>query len=484
MPAPIDRFIPVTINLQDASIPQVSFGTALVLIDDDLIPLDKRKLFTSRAGYSNFATTSDIYKFSQIYFFQDLVPEKVMIGRWAQSATNPYFYCGSHETSYAVWELVGDGSFTVTDGTNSDIITAVDFDGITALSQVPTILTAAIQAVGAPNVTGLNTSAFEFDSQNRLVLRMSTSGSSAETVSIVSGGGGTDLTTSSYMDVANGAAVAGIDAETPAEALTAIKNLDDSFWEVMCERSATATQLVGLATAAAGFGKHSTLVETSTDAVNDASTTDLGYQIKDGSISRCHTIHHQHTTEWPDAAAIGRFLPEEEGSASIDWNALNGVKESKLAADGVSGTHFNDTEVAALEAKNYSYIVKPGGGPPILKRGRDADGSEHRHVLGADWCAKRIQEAIALMRLKNKSTNFDDATIQQIRAIVEYYFEEGVSRGFLVNTDDRPLTYNFPEGDDFTSQERASTRMSLPNAAIAHLNVAAETIALTMTFTI
>jgi len=478
----ITEFVNVSAVLQTAVAPRTSFGIGLFLVDDSQIPIDQRYKYVTPSDWDDLTSGTDPYSFSNVYFGQKRQAQKLMLGRWVSSASEPYFVCGTHETDYAVWELVSDGSFTVSDGTSTDVVTGVDFDGITALSQVATVLTAAIQAIGSPNITGLDTATFEFDSEDRLILKHSATGASAATLSIVSGGGGTDLTSSTYMDVSNGFSQAGLDAEEPTEALTAISELDDSYYEVMCERSLTTTQQVAVGSYVNAKKKQCILVYSNTDAKSAGTSTDLGSQCADLALSRTMCVYSEHSDEWPDAAIAGCVLPASEGTTEFAMEVLALVQESGLAADGTSKP-LTTTEISVLEGKKYNRIAKVGDNI-FNTDGMNANGTEHRIMLGKDWFEARIQEDVFTILLQNPLSAFDNPTLAQFEAVVREYATEAINRGILVDTPDRPFVIDFPDADDFSQSERASHDMVLSDVFSGYLNSAAVTVTITGTWTI
>jgi hypothetical protein len=475
--AQITEFVNVSAILQTAAAPRTSFGIGLFLVDDDQVPVDARYQYMTQSSKSTWTSGTDPRSFGDIYFQQKRTPQKLMIGRWASSATSPYFVCVGFATTIATWTAVADGSLTVTTAAGADALTLLDFTtGVTTLADVASKIDAALVAGG---VSGARCS---IDALNRIIFTDPAVTGAGTTIAISGGGPGTDLYTSTYLNGANGFTQAGVDAEEPVDTLTEISNLDDSYYEVMAERSLTTTQQVALATAINSLKKQCTLVYNSTDAKSSGTSTDLGSQVQALGLSRAMSIYTEHTTQWPDAANNGCVLPAVEGTTEFGFEVLSGVSESGLAGDGTAKA-LTPTEITVLEGKGYSRVADVGG-VIFCTGGFNANGVEHRIMLGKDWFEARTQEGVFNLKIQNPLTAFDNATLGQQEDVVLTYSTEAITRGILVNTPERPFVIDFPDADDFTQAERASHGMVLDNVFYGYLNSSAVTVDITGTWTI
>ncbi len=456
--------------LQTATLTRASFGIGLFLVDDEQIPIDVRFRYTTKRGKdTDFEEGTVPRDYADIYFSQSIVAEKLMVGRWASAATNPLFVCGpGYEKDYTVWKAVTDGTFTVQDNTtptpNEDDVTGCDFSAITSLEQVATVLTTKIQAIVTPNITGLDTSEFEFDSLGRLVLKMSTSGAAAASVTIIAQGTGTDLSSATYMDAANGWSVAGIDAEEPTEAKAAIAAIDNTFYNIQIRGESDAQQ-EALALDVESDEKLLDLFITDAQAKNPASTTDVPYKLKALSYKRTNCIYTEKTDEYPDAAAAGNFLPAKEGTKQFEWKPLTGVTDSL-----VSFTN-EIADRAALKAKNCSYLSALGN-VVILYNGLTSGGIEKRIMLGRDWFNARNREDIFLYQTTVDLAAFDNETLGALQEIIEGNIEEAVNRKIGVDTAERPAWVAFPDADDISQTERDTHKLEQYDVFQMYLNTA------------
>ena len=468
--------------LQTSVAPEVSLSTQLLLVDDDQIPIDTRYRFFTQDSYKTDLTSGTVpYDYSQKYFSQALVAPLVMIGRWAKVATNPSFVCGpNYETTLATWVAETAGSFKVVDnaGTpNEDEVTGVSFAAATSLAQVATILTAAIQAIATPNITGLDTSEFVFDSPGRLVLKMSTSGAAAASVSITTAASGSDISVP-LLDAPNGTIVAGLDAEEPTDALTAISAIDNSYTNIHIRGESAAQQLALAAYVEATKDKLLDLWVSDAAAKNAALETDIGFLTKAAGYTQTNCIYSERTTEYGDACAAGRFLPAAPGTAMFSWNKLVGVNESG------NPNPLSASDRVALEAKGYSWFETYSTGDTILYNGLTAGGIEKRVMIGKIWFDAKNTNDIWTYQINTPLVAFDNPSLTAIEGIIRTNATEAISRGILVDTVDRPFTLNFPDADDITQAQRASHTLTVLEAYKGYLNSEVHDYQITGTWTI
>lgn len=439
--------------IQSGGIEAPTFGNQLLLVDDEQIPTDVRfTLHTQQSWDDDFTIGSVPYDYSSVFFGQAAPkPNQLMVGRWVSANSNPLFVSGpSYEVDFTVWEAISDGSYTVSDGTNSDAITGNDFTGITALSQILAIMNAELTAFGAPTVTGLNTFAWEFDALGRLVLRSSESGASADTIAVITGGGGTDLA-AVIMDAANGSSPPGIDAESleaAAQAITATGPVGADYFNVH-QRGGDDDQMQALAAWIETQKKLSDLVLTAVAVKDPGSTTDLAAVLFALGYKRTLGIYTEHTDEYPDAAAAGFFLPLPEGTAQFEWQDLVGISDSG------DPTPLDATARAALIAKNCSQIEAIDG-VTMLYNGLTFGGEEKRLMLGRDWFDAVNQVDIFNAHIRARGFFFDNDTFADIERGVRKRGKEAQERDILDDTPERPFVVALPDADDIPQSVRDS----------------------------
>lgn len=473
--AVIQDHVDVQAVLETAQAAAKGFGLQLFLVDDEQIPIDRRFIYTDRESYDELDSSSVPYEYAQVFFSQKRVPDELMIGRVALAATKVFFLCGpAYETDFSVWEAIADGSFEVDDGTNQDVITGVDFTGITAFGQVLTKLNAKLAALVAPNITGLENAEFKLDFLGRLILEMQTTGASAPTIQIDSDATGTDL--NPLFDGDNGTEVAGVDAETPVDAVTAISQIDDSWYNLNL-RGESSAEAVALASYIESKEKLLDLVVFDTTAKNPAVTTDVGYQLTQLNTKRTMVYYTEKTAEYPDAAVSGTVLPTEEGSTNWAHEQLALVTDSGLVKP------LTVSERTALADKRYVWIEQIAG-LTIMYDGITAGNEEKRVMRGRDWFVARIREALFSSMVNLPLHAFDNPTMSIVENIVRSVGAEGIDRAVIVDTPDRPFTVTIPDADTFTAAQRATHKAEIFSAFVCYINSAINDYKLVGTWTL
>ena len=474
--AEIVDHVDVQAILQTAQALAKGFGVQLFIVDDPQIPIDVRFRYTTKSSKNtDFTEGTHPREYANVFFGQKRVAEELMIGRWASAATSPFFLCGAaYEADFAIWELIADGSFGVQSGVNVDVLTALDFDGVTSMTQILAILNAALAALVAPNITGLDDAEFAIDSLGRLTLVMQTTGATAPTITIISDATGTDL--APLFDADNGTAVAGVDAETPTEAVTAISELDNS-WYNLHERGCSDAEQVSVGTYIESLEKLCDLVLTDSGVKNPATTTDVGSQLQALTTRRTMCIYTEHTDQYPDAAVAGAILPAQEGTVNFAHEQLSLVTDSGL------NKPLTISERNALEAKNVCWIQDVGGIVEMYN-GITSGNEEKRIMLGRDWYVARIREAIFSDMINDPLHAFDNPTMAKVESRIREVSNEALRRRIIVDTPDRPLTISIPDADTFTSAQRASHTAEIFDAFLCYINSAINDYKIVGTWTI
>jgi len=461
----VQDHVNVQARLATALAPAASFGLQCFLVDNDDIPADVRYRYVTPDGYDDDLTAAGVpYLYSQVYFSQELTPDKLMLARWVKADVAPKFVCGpAYEKDYEVYKAITDGDFTVKDSeANETDVTGVDFSAITALDQILTVLNAELAALVAPDVVGLDSAEFSFDALDRLVLIMPTGGSTEPTIDIipVDPAVGTDLA-EGVFDASNGSSPAGLDAETNVESLQAVSEIDDSYYNVH-ERGSSIAEQVALATWIESQKKLADIVVVDPNAKDPGATSDAGYQLKALGTKRTMGIYTEHSDQYPDAADAGAVLPAKEGAKDFDYVPLALVTDSGLTKPLTTG------ERIALADKGYTWIETVGA--TYLYDGITFGGEEKRIMLGRDWFVTRIAERIFTIQLQTDLMAFDNETLAQVEEAIWEYANEAIERRILVNTPERPFTVNIPDADEISAAERASKKLTVHNAFHGWIN--------------
>jgi len=478
----IDSFTSVNITLAVNSATYPSFDRELFLVDTNEVPIDQRiRVLTKDDG--DELTDDTVEKDFWTAFFGQTgnKPEALVLGRLVKTAIPPAFVCPTHDETVASWAaLTTTGTFTVVDSdTNSTDVTIDDLTGVTTFAQVITKLNSSLAGLTTPDVVGLDSAEFEEDALGRLVLKMPSGQDDTDpTISITYDD--TPGTAPYLMGITTsgaGTSVSGNAIETLLESYTAVKTKTLAFYNIALEDRTgdTYTERVALAAQVETERRQLTFVDTESDASTSGVTTDLQSRLATLNYKRSLVIYDEHTTNYCDAAADGRFLPAEPGTRQYGHSPLTGVLPS-----GTVGSEYDlsSTKITVLEGKGNNYVARAGGST-FVHRGKTADGLEKRMVMGRDWMESYMQVDIFNLDMNEDFVGFDEETLGAISGIFEKYLEEAIERKIIISYE-----LNMPSLDDFTSAEKTSGDMVLSNVFTAIGRFEAHTFTITGSITV
>lgn len=462
--------------LQTAVVVPASLRKAVYFVDTDEVPLDRRLVEVTKSDFGDtLDSTGYPYAFANLHFSQKRKPQSLQIARWAQTASNPLWVAGDHETDLATWAAITDGSIRIVDAdtpANYDDVVAIDFSSMTNISQLPTVLTNAVQAVTTPNVVGLDTAVWSYDLYGRLLMTMPDTGADAifVTMEAVAPASGTDLV--AVLDATNATSVEGIDAESIGDAIDALRAIDDTgvFYTAKFTTAsdvARAAELTAMAAKVEALPKFAVFAADDTDIKDTSVTSDIASVLQALGYKRTMGIYYESISDRPlmipEAALLGCVIPGEEGTVSYNDEDLTGVSQSgfvsalsKAQRDVVTSKGFNVIEAVA----GFTYLYD----------GLTIGGEELRIMVGRDWFVNTIASAAFTYKINSPLNAFDNETIAAMANIVLEAGTEAIRRRILVDTVDRPFLVTPPDADDFTQAQRASHYMQLPDFFSGYLN--------------
>ena len=272
--ATVSDIVNVSISLSSVPASQANFGVPMLLIDHADIPIDRRFRILTRASLTNSDLTASTTQLAwfQALWGQNLNIAEAYIGRWVSAASSPYIVFNSVNETITDWTGTADGTMTITDGTNDDDLTALDFSSVTSVADICTVIQTKIQAIGAPNITGLDTATCFVDIIGRVIIQNSTTGASAATISAEPEGTGTDITGSGFLGT--DFSQAGLDAESLSTALNATLSLDNTPY-MIAQNGGSIAQVVAFSTAVNSLKKKLILVSNDVDTKDSSATTDF-----------------------------------------------------------------------------------------------------------------------------------------------------------------------------------------------------------------
>jgi hypothetical protein len=457
----------VNTSLSSTPASTADFGVPALLVDHSDVPLDLVYRTVSQSSYATDLTAStDQVSWCASLWGQNYNPALAYIVRWISSASGPYWVRGpNYQTDIATWAAVTDGSLSVTSAAGTDAITAVDFTGDTTLADVAATIDAALVA------GGLSGAKCAVDKTGRIyIYDPVATGSTATTLTVAGGGGGTDLYLPAWLDGANGWKTNGSDAEALATAMNRCLALTDDIPYAWHQRGGSVAEVTALSTAVNSLNKILHLRESDLTA-KTATTNDFSYAISALSHARTYGIYTEHTVvngaaadQNPDVVFCGEILPQPEGKVSYAMNALAGVSESGLGSDKTTVVPLTDGERAFLEGKSCDYLIKPST-ITHARNGLSYGGQEMRVMVGRDWFNHWVMFDIYAYHLSRSTMTFSDRDLQAIK-------------GIIIDRADKLV----PLASSFTATEKATHTLTLSEVLTALVEVAINDGVITMSW--
>ena len=423
---PTSRVVNVSISLSPAAAAYANINTLLIVGDSNVI--DTKTRIRSYGQLSDVAADFGInapeYAAATLFFDQSPTPTNLLIGRWARTATSGLLIGAAltaTQKALANFTAVTSGGFKVAiDGAGSPVaVSAINLSSATSLSQVASLISTALTGASIAATCAWNGSQFIFTSNS--------TGASSNVSFLTAPASGTDISgLLNGTSAAGGYTVAGIVAESPLAAVTALDALsinwyaltwgaatmpaDADYLSVAAYIQAT-THLQGITTAEA-------------TAITSGNTTDIGSQLQAAGYTRTFV---QYSTQSPYAAAaiFGDLLTTNTSAANsmptVMWKVEAGVAPEPL----------NTNTANVLDAKRYNYYSPFQNGASVLVNGMCSGPAFIDEIYGLDWLQNRIQTDIFNLLTSVPKIPQTDAGVTQLLNCVDASIAAGVTNGLI-----------------------------------------------------
>lgn len=386
---PVSRLINVSVNLTPAGAQAQNLSTLLILGSSDIIDTVERwrRYGSLDAVAADFGTTLPEYLAANLYFQQTPQPTDLYIGRWAQTATKGALKgaaLSAAQQLLTAWTAVTNGGFTYTkDAGVATNVTGLNFSAAVNLPGV-----AAIIQAGLTGVAVAWSATFQ-----RFELVSATTGATSAISFLTAPAAGTDISTMlGARSTSSGAyRVQGGVAETAVAAVADFDNRFGQAWYAATIASPAVVDADHLAVAAfleATNTKHVYGVTTqAAGTISAVDTSNIAYQLKALGYKRTFT-QYSSSNAYAVVSALARILTTDyTGNSTVI--TLMYKNEPGIVAESLS-----TTQVSALEANNANVFVNYNNATAILQRGVCASGVFMDTVVGTDWLAVTLQNAL------------------------------------------------------------------------------------------
>lgn len=378
----ITDIINIQITRETRAVSRASFSIPCFIASHTAFTERAREYADLTAVAEDFATTSKVYKAASQYFGQQVVPQRIVVGRrQINEVTGTPTVANS--TVYSI--TINGTAYTYTSDATA-----------TALE----ICAGLDTAVGSP--TGVNF----VDNLNGTFKIISTVVGTAIAIKA-----------SSNIALVNTAAT-----ETWADTITAVRAANDSWYYVSTDDH-TDAGIQAVATVIQAVDKLYGF-SSSEAAILTNATTDIFSVLKGLTYDHSFGLYSANAdTQFPECAWIGSQAQAVPGSNT--WSFKNLV--------GVTPDTISDTQTTYAKNK-YVATYETIGGISATTRSQTC-GAEYIDVMvGVSWTRSRMQEGIWFVLVNSAKVPYIQSGISQIETQVRMVIAEGIRNGLYAST--------------------------------------------------
>lgn len=422
---PVSRLINVAVSLTPAAAQAQNLSTLLVLGTSTAIDVGERyRDYSSLAAVAaDFGSNVAEYYAAALWFQQVPQPTTLKIGRWAQTASSGTLRgatLSAAAQALSNFTSVTSGGFTYTkNGGAPTNVTGINLSGAASLNQVASLITAALS--GATMVWNAVYSRFELTS--------TTTGPTSSISFLTAPGTGTDISGLLGLLVSSSGArrVDGIAAETAVDCVNLFdSSYGQSWYGVVIPAAVNADHLAVAAAIEAASTKHIYGITSQEAAcLVAAATTDIAYQLKQLAYNKS-VVQFSSSSAYAVVSLLARiFTVDYTGNSTTITLAYK--QEPGIVAEAI-----NTVQADALKGKNCNAFLSFNNSTAIVLNGVSASGVFLDSVIGTDWLAVTLQNAM-YNQLYTSTTKVPqtDAGMQLLATTAEAVLAQGVTNGLL-----------------------------------------------------
>ncbi|OXT77183.1 hypothetical protein CF344_01845 [Pseudomonas aeruginosa] len=410
------------------------FGALLILGSSPVVDVNERiRQYSSLDGVvADFGTGAPEYLAANLYYSQSPQPETLFVGRWAKTATSALLKGGAlsdAQQALANFTAVTAGGMKITIDGTLKTLSAVDLSAVTNLNGVASAVTAKLGASG----TCVWNAAFD-----RFEITSSTTGATS-TISYASAPTtGTDI--SALLGLVTGVASAPVDgvaAESLVDAVADIAGMSNAWYGLLvADSTLSESDVLAVAAFIEGSGQ-SRIFGFATQnalALDGTSTTDIVAKLKAANYKRTF-VQFSSSSPYATASIFGRAF-------TVNFQGNNTTITLKFKQEpGVTAEGLNETQAAALKAKNCNVFVNYSNDTAIIQEGVMANGYFFDEVHGLDWLQNDLQTAVYnLLYTSTTKIPQTDQGINRIVTTICQRLDQAVANGLVA-----PGQWNGPE---------------------------------------
>jgi hypothetical protein len=387
MTIPVSKVVKVSILSSPTFPKRKGFGLLLIVGKSARLPVGNRIRFYSDmdAVAADFDSTDEEYKAAQVFFSQAPRPTELAIGRRFDAAVPGELLCSvNYEKTIATWQAINNGAFKINiDGGAVEEVSGIDLSGAANLNAVAAAIQTRLQLVSA-NAT------CTFDG-TRFIFRSGTTGAAAESI---------------------------------AESLDALQNIDPSWYGVTFTKELTTQNLKDAAAWAEARVKMFGFTTADSNVLDQAAVDDIASYMKSNLYDRTVYIW-DNNDPYQIVSVFARGF-------TVNFNEQNSTITLKFKLlPGTSPINITESQRLALVAKNCNYYTYFGDSA-MLAEGVMASGKFFDERHGLDWLQNAIETNVfGYLYTRTTKVPQTDKGVASLVQQVEKACREGVNNGLL-----------------------------------------------------
>lgn len=383
---PVSRLVSVEVNIAPTAAARGNMSTLLIVGDSTIISRTARLAsYSSLAAIAAaFGTTAPEYLAAVKYYGQSPKPETCMIGRWDPTARAGYITGAAltaEEAGVANFKNAA-AAFKINIDGDGLVEVSEDTSGASDLAGVLTILNAATEMSGKAVIT--------YNGTTRVFTITSVATGAESSIDYLAAPtSGLNLAPLFKMTSATGGVkTAGLDAETPVEAVTACKVKSNLWYGCMFAADTAISDAEHLAVAdyieALSPGRIYGINTSAAATLIPDDETQIGYKVSAGGYNRTF-VHYSSTSDYAVASIFGRLF-------TVDFTAQNSTLTLMYKVmPGVTAETLDETQAQALEDIDVNVYAAYDNDTSIIQYGTMGSGVFIDEIYGLDWLANAMQ---------------------------------------------------------------------------------------------
>lgn len=311
--------------------------------DNALIPTNSHVEFTAASDVSAyFGSNSVEYARAAFYFGwvskNDTAPKKMSFARWNSAASAPQIFGAKGAQSLASWQGIAAGSFSLTLGATTHVLTGLNFGAVASLADVAAVVQTALHAQAGT----MWTSAVVTYDATRASFDLTGGQTGAAAIAVAAGSGGSDIAGQLGWLAATAILSAGENQQSITTVLSTSAAADNNFGSFAFLATLTQDQIVEAATwndTQNNMFMYSVPVTTITAVAVAAAVANLsGVTLTLAPLS----------TQYPEQAPMMIL-------AATDYTARNSVQNYMFQTFSLSASVVTDADATTYDALRVNY---------------------------------------------------------------------------------------------------------------------------------